>query len=53
MAREAGAGSVVLLKNQNVLPVTSTAGKIAVVGPLNKAKKICWEIGPPLERLKK
>ena len=39
VAREAGAGSVVLLKNQNVLPVTSTAGKIAVVGPLNKAKK--------------
>ena len=37
VAREAG--SVVLLKNQNVLPVTSTAGKIAVVGPLNKAKK--------------
>ena len=39
VAREAGAGSVVLLKNQNVLPVTFTAGKIAVVGPLNKAKK--------------
>lgn len=39
VARETGAGSVVLLKNQNVLPVTSTAGKIAVVGPLNKAKK--------------
>ena len=39
VAREAGAGSVVLLKNQNVLPVTSTAGKIAVVGPLNKAQK--------------
>ena len=39
VAREAGAGSVVLLKNQNVLPVTSTAGKIAVAGPLNKAKK--------------
>lgn len=39
VAREAGASSVVLLKNQNVLPVTSTAGKIAVVGPLNKAKK--------------
>ena len=39
VAREAGAGSIVLLKNQNVLPIASTVRNIALIGPLNKANK--------------
>ena len=39
VAREAGAGSIVLLKNQNVLPIASTVRNIALIGPLNNANK--------------
>ena len=39
VAREAGASSIVLLKNQNVLPIASTVRNIALIGPLNKANK--------------
>ncbi len=39
VAREAGAASIVLLKNKEVLPIAATARKIALVGPLNKANK--------------
>lgn len=39
LAREAGAASIVLLKNKDVLPVPATARKIVLVGPLNKSNK--------------
>ena len=39
IAREAGAASIVLLKNKSILPIASTASKIALIGPLNKASK--------------
>lgn len=39
LAREAGASSIVLLKNDSVLPIVGTVPRIALVGPLNKAAK--------------
>lgn len=39
VAREAGCKSIVLLKNEAVLPLTGSARKIALVGPLHKAAK--------------
>lgn len=39
VARKMGAKSIVLLKNEDVLPLSSNIKKIALVGPLNKSKK--------------
>lgn len=39
VARMAGAASVVLLKNEGVLPLAATARKVALVGPLNRSGK--------------
>lgn len=38
MARNMGAKSIVLLKNENALPIHNNVKKIALVGPLNKSK---------------
>ena len=37
VAREAGSKSIVLLKNQDILPLADSIRKIALIGPLNKA----------------
>lgn len=39
LAREAGASSIVLLKNAGVLPLAGTVRKVALIGPLNKASR--------------
>lgn len=41
IAREAGAKSIVLLKNESALPISNSAKNIAVVGPLNKSQ---WDM---------
>lgn len=39
VAREIGSKSIVLLKNNNVLPISSETHRIALIGPLNKSKR--------------